>query len=450
MKFKRLFGAALLGTGLVAGLASCGGIDDAHTITFYHTMGDNLRSVLTEATSKFHEDHPEWQVSDTQVGNYDAVKEACIADLQAGTQPSLAYCYADHVAEYLTTGKVLDMNQFINDPEIGFSSEKVADFIPGYYDEGRQFGDTSKMYTLPFSKSTEVVYYNNTVCKELGIVVKDDWTWDDFWAACAKVKASKYSKWFPMGYDSEANWFITYCEQAGLGYTSATAPHYLFNNDGTKAWLASLKENYGKGYFTTQTINGSYTSNLFTKQRIKEREKEDGTKEKYDDSVNIVSCVFSIGSTGGASHQTSEEFEVGIAPIPRVAGKDLKVISQGPNLCMFNQENDEKAKMTWEFVSKYLMEPVFQAKFSMVSGYMPVLKSALQLSDYKAWLADEDNIIAQTSAVAASLVDSYYTSPAFRGSSTARTQVGNALIAAITGTKSIDDALKDAYDECNF
>ena len=42
----------------------------------------------------------------------------------------------------------------------------------------------------------------------------------------------------------------------------------------------------------------------------------------------------------------------------------------------------------------------------------------------------------------------FYTSPAFVGSSEARTQVGNALVYALTGEKDAAKALADAYKNC--
>ena len=51
--------------------------------------------------------------------------------------------------------------------------------------------------------------------------------------------------------------------------------------------------------------------------------------------------------------------------------------------------------------------------------------------------------------------DAYFTSPAFNGSSTARTQVGALLAKCMSGTTSdvdalIDDSFEEAYDECVF
>ena len=37
-----------------------------------------------------------------------------------------------------------------------------------------------------------------------------------------------------------------------------------FNNDGMKGLMKTFKENYDKGYFTTQTLYGGYTNYLLT------------------------------------------------------------------------------------------------------------------------------------------------------------------------------------------
>ena len=440
-------------------LSSCGGkADEAHTIVFYHTMGDSLQTVLQTAIDSFQTKYPEWTIESTQVGGYDDVRDTIIGDLQGGTQPDLAYCYADHVAQYITTSKVVDMTKFINSKEkvtmadgtevaVGYEAAEISDFVPGYYAEGlaTNFADYSKygysdtaMFTLPFVKSTEVLYYNADALIAAGVknadgTAKVPTTWDELWDACTKVKA-KYPKSTPLGYDSEANWFITLCEQNGWTYTNAQAPHYGFNNTGTQGWLTSLKEKFEDGLFTTQNIYGAYTSNLFVKGA------EEGT-------------IFSIGSSGGASHQASEAFKWGVAPIPgsKVGDKiNNQAISQGPNLCMFNTSSDnatEKELMTWMFV-KEILDPTFQCSFSMKSGYNPARQSAFEIDAYKDFLTNTGNIVAVTANVAKGMNERFFTSPAFQGSSTARDQVGTALQYAITGEKEVTKALADAMKKC--
>ena len=429
-------------------------VDYTHTIVFYSSQGDSLQQVTAVAIKNFEAKYPGWKVQHVQVGGYDDVKEKVISDFQGKQQPDLAYCYADHVAQYLQTSKVIDMNTLINSTEkvkgandveypIGYTKEEVADFNKGYYEEGlaSNYGDYAKygydanaMLTLPFVKSTELMYYNKTALDALGLDPAT--TWDELWEQAELLKA-KYPTATPLGYDSEANWFITMCEQNGWGYTSASAPHYLFNNDNTKGWLQMLNNYYNKKYITTQNEYGAYTSGLFTK----------GTDG---------GAIYCIGSSGGASHQNpGKAFEWGIAPIPGSKQADGKInyaaISQGPSLVMFEAGNgveniDEKKIMTFMFV-KELMDPTFQASFAIASGYNPSRNSVYEIEAYKTHM-EENDITAVASKVAASMSDRFFTSPAFVGSSTARTQVGNVVLYTLKGSKSPEKALADAIANC--
>ena len=196
-----------------------------------------------------------------------------------------------------------------------------------------------------------------------------------------------------------------------------------------------LKQKFNKDLFTTQEIYGSYTSNLF-----KKGVKDGGT-------------IFSIGSSGGAIHQSSDLFTWGVAPIPGSVLADGSVnnsaISQGPNLVMFTTEAgnaSEKELMTWLFV-KEMMEPSFQAIFSMESGYNPSRQSTFEIEEYATFL-EGSTIVAVTAKVASTMSDNFFTSPAFVGSSTARDQVGTALIYASTGQMTAEKALNNALSKC--
>lgn len=429
--------------------------DYTHTIVFYSSQGQDLQSKTKIAIASFEAKFPGWKVQHVVPGGgYDGLKEKVISDFQGKQQPDLAYCYADHVAQYLQTSKVVDMNTLINSTEkvkgandveypIGYTKEELADFNQGYYKEGfaSNYGDYAKygydkdaMLTLPFVKSTELMYYNKTALDALGL--KPATTWDELWTQASYLK-TKYPTATPLGYDSEANWFITMCEQNGWGYTSASAPHYLFNNDNTKAWLTKLNEYYEKNYITTQNEYGAYTSALFTK----------GTDG---------GAIYCIGSSGGASHQNpGSAFKWGIAPIPGSKQADGSVnyaaISQGPSLVMFEAGNgveniDEKKVMTFLFL-KELLDPTFQAGFAMDSGYNPSRNSVYDLDAYVEHM-NGDSIKAAASKVAASMADRFFTSPAFVGSSTARTQVGNVVLYSLIGSKSPEKALADAIANC--
>ena len=430
-----------------------GGYDgSAVKIVFYHTMGAKLAAVLDNYIVEFNKLYPNITVEAKNMGGYDDVREQIVTEITVGNQPNIAYCYPDHVAMYNLAGAVTQLDNLIASTEtvthadgtteiLGLTAEQQADFIEGYYNEGKEFGD-GLMYTLPLSKSTEVLYYNATFFAEHGLTVPT--TWDELEATCAKILEIDPTS-IPLGYDSEANWFITMCEQSGSDYTSATGDHYLFNNETNRAFVKRFNEWYQKGYLTTQTLYGAYTSGLFVSQ--------EGTRS-----------YMSIGSSAGATHQRPDmvdgayPFEVGIATIPQLDASKAKVISQGPSLCIFNKSNPQEVLASWLFV-KYLTTTVeFQAEFGMASGYVPVLKSVGAHPVYSAFIEKADggdNIAALSAKVCLAQESAYYTSPAFNGSSEARDQVG-ALMSKCLAIKSGDvdaqiaAAFEDAVAECEY
>ena len=434
-----------------------GGYDGSEvTITFYHTMGANLVGVLNNYIAEFNKLYPKIHIEHTQIGNYDDVRDQISTELTTNAQPNIAYCYPDHVALYNLAGYVITLDNLINSTievtradgskeTLGLTEAQIADFIEGYYNEGKQFGD-GLMYTMPLSKSTEVLYYNATFFKEHNLTPPT--TWEEMGELCKKIKEID-PKSIPLGYDSEANWFITMCEQYGSPYTSATGDHFLFNNETNRNFVKMFREWYQKGYLTTQKIYGAYTSGLFT-------------------STNEVKSYMSIGSSAGATHQRptanadgSYPFDVGIATIPQVSETNKKVISQGPSLCVFKKanQNPQEVVASWLFV-KYLTTTVeFQAEFSMTSGYVPVIKSVSDNAEYKKFIDGANggtNIAALSAKVCLEQEEAYYTSPAFDGSSKARDQVGALLAKCLSANDGgdvdamIKKAFEEAIEECEY
>ncbi len=424
------------------------------TITFYNTMGANLQAVLNDYIVEFNALYPNIHVEYTSVGGYDDVRDQISTEITVGNQPNIAYCYPDHVALYNLAKVVATLDNYIDSDItvtradgsteiLGLTDEQKADFIEGYYNEGRQFGD-GLMYTMPFSKSTEVLYYNKTFFDANNLTVPA--TWEELEQLCAAIKAIDPAS-IPLGYDSEANWFITMCEQYQSPYTSATGDHYLFDNEVNRGFVKMFSDWCNKGYLTTQTLFGSYTSGLFV-------------------STTETKSYMSIGSSAGAVHQRptanadgSYPFEVGIATIPQVNTENKKVISQGPSVCIFKKDNPQEVVASWLFVKFLTTSVEFQAEFSLASGYVPVLKSVMQNEAYANELANADggaNIAMLSAKVCLEQEDAYYTSPAFNGSSTARDEVGDLMTKclAAAGKADIDaiiaEAFEDAIDECEY
>ena len=423
------------------------------TITFYHAMGQELQGKLKQHITKFESLYPNITVNEQYVGDYDAVRDQLVNEISIGEGSNVAYCYPDHVALYNKSKKVVTLDQFINDTKeysyttqdgktvnytFGLTQAQKDDFVEPYFEEGRTFGD-GLLYSLPYAKSTEVLYYNETFFTQHNLSVPT--TWDEMWEVCRQIKEiDPYC--YPLGYDSDSNWFITMAEQLGTGYTSAEeGNHYIFNNDGNKAWLTELKGYFDEGLFTTKGLLSTYTSSLFTAAA----------------NPGEVCCYMCIGSSAGASYQSPSKdsegnypFNVEIAPIPQHDLNNPKAIQQGPSVCIFNDKDPQKVCASWLFVKYLSTNQELQADMSKINGYTPILKSVSEIPVYKKWIEEGKDIQAKATKVCIEQRDSNFGSPSFVGSSAARDQVRDALDAILSGTKTVDQALQDAVDECEY
>ena len=483
-KIGAVLTACLMSGAIVAsvGMGSCvkkvsdfvmpaGGYDGSEvTITFANTTGQKLEPIVADAIKRFNVLYPNITVNvDRTNQGWDEIFKAISDKMTSDKQPNVAYCYSDHVAYYNQAGIVMPLDGFMPDGEyknmtvtntsgtesLGLTQAQKDDYVDVFFKEGRVYKD-GKMYTLPLAKSTEVMFYNKTFFNKYEIAVPT--TWKEMEKTCETIMNIVKSEDYPevvdngkkvaLGYDSEANLFITMCEQYGAPYTQldryAEGGHYVFDNETTRWFVKMLKEWKDKRYLTTQELAKEYSSNLFT----------------------IEDCYISIGSSGGTSYQIPDStdgeyvFEVGVAPIPQAYSTDPdheeykegytpKTILQGPSVCVFKHSNPQEVIASWLLVKFLTTDQQFQGRYSETSGYTPVTKSTFESEDYQDFLS-EKRLTAQTANVCMemALKGEFYTSPAFLGSSVARKQVGYLLRDYLAGSKTIDEAFRDALREC--
>ncbi|MDL2292772.1 extracellular solute-binding protein [Acholeplasma sp. OttesenSCG-928-E16] len=450
---KKVF---LLLMAIVAGFSifACTPGDGRKTIVFWHTMGKTTdasqggQALLNEFIKEFEELYPEYsekyRIVHEAKGGYSDLNNAIGKAIPAGNEPHMAYCYPDHVAGYLRTNRVQKLNTLISDARIGLTAAEIADYVPAFWAEGSVYGDDS-IYNLPFSKSTEVMFYNKTFFAKHNLTMPAEPTWDDILELSKKIKAIENSGiTTPFGYDSEDNLYITASYQLGIPYTSVTLQgntpkgEILFNSPEAKKMASYFYETFIKpGYMTTKELLGGYTSDKFRASEL----------------------VMSVSSTGGTKYNvpTASDaggvFEVGVVPAPRFGRniidetKSVKeaFIQQGPSITLFKKA-DIEVEIAWQFL-KYITAPNQSARFSVPSGYSPVRISSYQEQVMLDLFADKSSkqsvLTAEVLDLTSHLSENFFTSPAFAKSAAARQAVGALLVNIFKG-KDIDNEFKFA------
>jgi multiple sugar transport system substrate-binding protein len=454
-------------------------IKEPTTITLWSITGKNNQEALQSYIDEFEKEEPNVTVNNViQTGmSYNELKEAVIKGFSVGSYPDMVQCYPDHVAEYIKYGKAVNLDPYINNAEYGWTEEDNEDIYQTFITEGQEYA-TEGTYSVPYCKSTEAMYYNADVLIGLDLsaydstinkgnpltaAYLDDLTWEElFEHLCPaivdynndlpdnqKILKSDQDYSAVFAYDSDDNLFITLAKQYGIAYTSVDNTtgkgKFDFGEGEAKTKMETLLKKWAgyakKGYIISKGSAGNnYTNTYFTKQNT----------------------LFSVGSTGGYKYQfdTTNPMNVGVAKLPHAEGKDEYIINQGPSLTILDNGSENQKLASW-LLYKTITNKENSLDWALSSGYMGIRKSNAESEDYEDasdYKSKDPKTIDRLSAYnmaysgRADVLSSLFVSPAFVGSSTARTQVGAIITKVLTKTndadKDIDTWFTDAYNQC--
>ena len=126
-------------------------------------------------------------------------------------------------------------------------------------------------------------------------------------------------------------------------------------------------------------------------------------------------------------------------------------------MCIFKNDDQQKVMASWLLLRYLTTNLTFQAEMSIDSGYIPAIESVFENPHFLKWYNQasgnsKEGLTALSVKTSLDNQQMFYTSPAFVGSSQARTQVGKLLTSALQETNLTDETLSklfmDAVDAC--
>ncbi len=502
MKFRKIATLSLLTLMAGMSLASCqssesgpvnsGFIREKTTIDLWTIVGANNQSQLNDYIERFKKLEPNVTINNVkQSTNYNGLATMASDGFAANNYPDLIQAYPDAVSDFMYYKKVVKLDPYMNDATshsgkelagdykdskyessktytIGWSEEEKNDIVPEYLAEGQKYV-IDGTYSVPFSKSTEAMFYNKALIgltipgindgKALTEAYFNNLTWEELFdnfcpkfiayndALADKDKILKSDKAYHavFAYDSDDNLFITLGEQYGIPYTAIDKTtgkgQALFNNDQYKALLKKWSGYAQKGYIISKGSAGNnYTNEYFTANNT----------------------LFSVGSTGGVKYQydANNPMDVGVARIPQPAGavngtsstEKLAIINQGPSLCILDHGDANRKLASWLFY-KFMTNEENALDWAINSGYNGIRTSVLNSDEYKEACDEKqfnlktlERLMARSASYIPTVSDILYTSPTFKGSSECRTQAGGLMTYALSTKDIKDDDLAKKFD----
>ena len=374
-------------------------------------------------------------------GYYTAIDRIIISGFFKEDYPDLAQCYPDNVFKYIAQGYAYNVDDFLNNQTYGILGEDRADYIEEFLLEGSKY-QAKGTYSLPFCKSTELLYYNAETLlgldlnevdssinngKPLDEQYLDSLTWEElFDRLCPAIynynesqddEHKIYDNSLPnsaiVTYDSDENFFITLANQYGYGYAHKDDDGkgvIDFDNGSMKSLLKKLHTAKENKYLITRGSNhNKYVSSLFTERN----------------------ALFTISSTAGMSYNFNYKnpFVLGVGHLPYPEGKSYSSINQGPSLCIFDHHDDNRALASF-LLWKYLTNKENSSYWNLETGYMGIRSSSYQSEEYIKTINPEDTNDKEAISKANNLkkineVRNYtFSTDIFRGSSNTRSNVG--------------------------
>ena len=430
-------------------------------ITFWAKNDTNKRQteIYQNAAAEFEKYYPNIHVTIRLYTNYGDIYNDVITNIATGTTPNVCITYPDHVATYLTgSNTVVPLDSLFEDSRYGLGGSKVAfdsvkqeEIVPQFLEECT-LGEN--VYALPFMRSTEACYVNQTYLEKLGYELPDVLTWDFIWevseAAMKKDSDGTFlvngqNVMIPFIYKSTDNMMIQMLRQKGSGYSNENGEILLFSDD-TAELIKTIAEHGKTKSFSTFKISG-YPANF----------------------LNAGQCIFAVDSTAGATWMGSKAplmdisadkvvpFTTAVRMVPQFDPEHPQMISQGPSVCVFNKEDPQEVLAAWLF-AQYLLTDDVQIAYSKTEGYVPVTTKARNTPAYQEYLAAEgmDNlehyeIKIKASKLLLSNVDHTFVTPVFNGSTSLRDAAGQLIensVKSVRRKQTVDDSyIQKLYQE---
>lgn len=379
-------------------------------VTLWHAQGQQQHTLLAALAERFNATHPEIHVTVTYLPVYaDLIKPGANA-------PDMVLAYQTDLEPLARKGTLIALDDLMQDNAIGWSARDLADIFPAFIDRYPRAGN--KVYSLGFMRTMQVMFYNAEVLVAANAGVPQNW--EDFNTICAAVSKPPDRYCYEMAAD--ASTFAGWIWSRGGNLVAPDAKSVAFDQ---KAGLDSL----------------TWLGNLYQKRQALTANRPFQLPADFatGKAVFTFDTVTGLSAYDRAVKSTVKPFAWGIAPPPRTTAEPF-VDVYGPGVAIY-KTTTEKQRAAFVFV-KWLMDPLPNADWVTVTGYMPARASTgAALVDY--FKANPAYALAFT------WLRYGRAEPALAAWAPLRGLLADAMSAVAGGQVAPDAALKDAAKKAN-
>ena len=330
------------------------GSGEALHLTFYYpvNVGGSAAQLIEDLCSDFNAENPDIVVEPVYTGNYDDAVTKLQTAVQGGTPPEVFVSLATQRFTMASTGMAMPLDDLIAaDPD---GQEYIDDFLPGFMEDSYVDG---QIYSIPFQRSTMVMFYNKEAFKEVGLdPEKPPTTWDELVEYGQKLtNENRYGVGLALNSGS-AQWAFT-----GFCLQNSENGENLMAEDG-KAVMFDTPGNIEALQFWLDLQN---------KYEIMAPGIVQWTDLPTQFLAGEVAMIYH--TTGNmANISQNAEFDFGTCFLP--AGKRQGAPTGGGNFYISNGLSEDRIQAAWKFI-RFMTEPERAAQWALDTGYVATRQS---------------------------------------------------------------------------
>jgi len=322
-------------------------------VVFWDRQTAESAVFIKTKANEFNEQYPGLPIKVEKAGGYAEIFRKVSASIQARKLPALAVSYESMTSEYIPTGAVVPIDEYLYDPDIGLSKEELEDFFPAVISANRYSDFENRLYSFPLAKSVLVLYYNKDVLNKSEISHPPE-TWDEFYKHLQIIKKKTGKKGYAISIDC----------------STVIAMIYSFGGE------------IVKGRQTLFNLPETIRVFSFLQRLIKEDLAYVITPGTFDDQIAFargeIAYMIRSSSLRIALELIEKErpFHWGIAPLPHATDFPPVTVLFGPNITIF-KTTPEQQKRAWLFV-RFMTSKENTVNWAIETGYVPIRKSSAE------------------------------------------------------------------------
>lgn len=391
-------------------------------ISFYFpvAVGGPITKTIDQYAADFNKENPDLNVTPVYSGTYQETIVKVLTAHKAGKPPTAAILLSTDTFTLADEDAIVPIDNFV---KTDADREWMKSFFPAFMLNG-QFAN--KTWGVPFQRSTVVMYWNKDLFKEAGL---DPNTPPKNWAEIISMGQKLTKK------DASGN--VT---QWGIQVPSSGFPYWLFQgfstqNDGI---LANSEGNQVK-YDDPRVVAAlQYWVDLSKKYGIHPSGVVEWGTTPRDFMEKKVAMIWT--TTGNLTNiRTNAKFDFGVAMLPE--GKRRGSPTGGGNFFIFKKAAGPEQEGAYKF-AKWLTQPERAAQWSIDTGYVAVSPAAYETPALKKYAAEFPPALVARDQLPFAVAEL-----STHDNQRVTKALNDGLQAALTGTKTPEQAMKDAQAE---